>query len=146
MLVQSRSRAQVQCESRRAAIDNHDRTGCGSHCDSAGCGAFETNYSCESGADRADGSGTIWNRGTGQSTLSRRHGGVGQSGFEDLPFQRQQVVRSDQEGRLYVRAGIDQSGIPCRKERATPIGAIGECTSDLALTSLGLCDANTTVR
>ena len=56
----------------------------------------------------------------GQIPLHEWNGCVGQSRFKDLSLQRQQDLRPDQSGRVYVRARCNGPGNARREEREAP--------------------------
>ena len=61
----------------------------------------------------------------GQGALPDRHGGLGQSRFQDLPLHRQRRLRAYETRRLYVREGRDGAGHARRQERETALNGQG---------------------
>ena len=61
----------------------------------------------------------------GQGALPDRHGGLGQSQFEDLPLHRLRRLRSYEKRRLHVREGRDGAGHARRQERETALNGPG---------------------
>ena len=61
----------------------------------------------------------------GQGALPDRHGGLGQSQFEDLPLHRLRRLRAHEKRRLHVREGRDGARHARRQERETALNGHG---------------------